>query len=201
MCRKEDSQQQDCPKQKESYCHLQRQRRLKDSLSDFPAISIHLMILMDETNLVISGLWAFKWESQPPLSRKARKRKKNAWRHSGFYTSTPRADMPTSRLFHEKALEVRVSVKDGMLQSGPRETFLERKRLVSTLKGRFWPSSTSCPSAWFRSRSTERYPMDTSRTSQMRRTSGEHAGFIRADAAGSTPPATSQNPLLAQLSQ
>lgn len=61
------------PKQTESYCHLQR--RFKDSLSDFPAILLGLMILTEGTNPVISGLRASKWESQPLLSMKARKKK------------------------------------------------------------------------------------------------------------------------------
>lgn len=69
------------------------------------------MILMEGTNLVISGLPASKWETQPLLSLKPRK--KNAWRPSGVYTDTPTKS--TSRLFHEKTEEERVSVKYAMI--------------------------------------------------------------------------------------
>lgn len=145
------------PKQKE---RLQRLRRLDMAFPHF----FDLMILMEGTNLVISGLPASKWETQPLISLKPRP--------SGVYTDTPTKS--TSRLFHEKAEEERVSVKYAMIQSRPRKAFSEKekRRLVDILQGRPWLSSTSCPSAWFRSRSTERCPMDTSNTSQMRRTSG-----------------------------
>lgn len=84
-------------KQEESYCYLQR--RLQDSLSDFPVTLLDLAILMD-------GLRASKWESQPLLNMSAGT-KKDAWRRSGFYTDTPRADMPTSRFFFSMKKQTR----------------------------------------------------------------------------------------------